>query len=83
MITDIYAASEEPISEIDGRRLAEAIGEAGHPAISYGGSLDDIERGWPDRFEQGELVLTLGAGDISALGPKLLAAIDARAGGDS
>ena len=83
VITDIYAASEEPIPEIDGRRLAEAIGEAGHPAISYGGSLDDIQRGWPDRFEQGELVLTLGAGDISALGPKLLAAIDARAGGDS
>ncbi|MBC8187969.1 MAG: UDP-N-acetylmuramate--L-alanine ligase, partial [Proteobacteria bacterium] len=45
VITDIYAASEEPIPKIDGRRLAEAIGETGHPEISYGGSLDNIERG--------------------------------------
>jgi UDP-N-acetylmuramate--alanine ligase len=76
IISDIYAASESPLHDIDGERLANAIRKAGHVHVVFGGSLDDIERDWPSRFEPGELVLTLGAGSISTLGPKLLAAID-------
>lgn len=83
VISDIYAASESPLPEIDGARLAKAIGAAGHPQACFGGSLEDIEHAWPSRFEPGELVLTLGAGNVSALGPKLLAAIDAMQEGDS
>jgi UDP-N-acetylmuramate--alanine ligase len=76
VIADIYAASEAPISNIDAEHLVAAIREAGQEQIFFGGSLDDIERDWPSRFKAGELVLTLGAGSISTLGAKLLAAID-------
>jgi UDP-N-acetylmuramate--alanine ligase len=83
VISDIYAASESPLPDIDGERLANAVREAGHAQVAFGGSLDDIERDWPSRLEPGELVLTLGAGDISTLGPKLLAAIDDTQEGNS
>ena len=44
---------------------------------------DSIEADWADRFEAGELVLTLGAGDIVELGPRLLAALATRTGGQN
>lgn len=75
VICDIYPASESPIEGIDGAALAKAIGERGHAGAHYGGALDLIEHEWPKRFEEGELVLTLGAGDVVSLGPKLLDAL--------
>jgi len=74
VITEIYPASECPIPGIDGQNLANAVTAAGHPDVSFGGTLDEIEREWPGRFETGELVLTLGAGNVVTLGPRLLAA---------
>jgi UDP-N-acetylmuramate--alanine ligase len=81
IVTEIYAASESPLPGVTGEALALAITEAGHPNAVSGGSLAEIENAWPSRFEAGDLVLTLGAGDIVALGPKLLEAIEARHGG--
>jgi UDP-N-acetylmuramate--alanine ligase len=83
IISDIYAASEAPIDGISGDALANAIRAAGHSETFFGGSIDDIERDWPEKFEPGELVLTLGAGDIVTLGPKLMAAMEAARGGVS
>ncbi len=74
VISDIYAASEAPIPGIDGASLARALADSGKGEVYFGGSLDDIERDWTARLEPGELVLTLGAGDVVSLGPRLLAA---------
>ncbi|MBJ22008.1 MAG: UDP-N-acetylmuramate--L-alanine ligase [Deltaproteobacteria bacterium] len=76
VISDIYPASESPIPGIDGASLARALENTGKRSAYFGGSLDDIERNWPARFEPGELVLTLGAGDVDTLGPRLLAACE-------
>ena len=73
LICDIYPASETPIEGIDGERLADAIRSHGHPDVQFGGSLESIERAWSQQFNDGELVLTLGAGDVVALGPQILA----------
>jgi UDP-N-acetylmuramate--alanine ligase len=79
VISDIYPASEAPIPGIESEALCREIAARGHRAAVYGGDLRAIERDWPERFEPGELVLTLGAGDIAALGPKLLRALGAPA----
>jgi len=81
VIAEIYPASESPIPGIDGASLAFALAKAGHDDAHFGGSLLDIERDWPARFEPSELVLTLGAGDVFALGPRLLAACEGLATG--
>jgi UDP-N-acetylmuramate--alanine ligase len=83
VICEIYPAGESGIDGIDGERLAKAISEAGHAGAVYGGSLSAIEAEWPGRFEPGELVLTLGAGNVVTLGPRLLAALEAARRGDS
>jgi UDP-N-acetylmuramate--alanine ligase len=82
VICDIYAASESSIAGIDGEHLADAIRDAGHGDAHFGGSLADVERTWTRRFEAGELVMTLGAGDISILGPRILTALTVAAEGD-
>jgi len=81
IICDIYAASESPIAGIDAECLVKAISEAGHPAAYFGGSLEEIEQTWVRRFEAGELVMTLGAGSVSNLGPRILDALRTAAEG--
>lgn len=79
VLCDIYPASEAPIPGVDSETLCREIADRGHRAAVYGGDLRQIEHDWPERFEAGELVMTLGAGDIAALGPKLLRALASRA----
>lgn len=79
VLCDIYPASEAPIPGIGSEALCRAIAARGHRGAVYGGDLRAVERDWPERFAPGELVLTLGAGDIAALGPKLLRALDSAA----
>ena len=83
VIAEIYSAGENALPGIDSHRLAMALRETSHAEAHFGGTLDAIEADWADRFEAGELVLTLGAGDIVELGPRLLAALAARTGGQS
>jgi len=79
IITEIYAASEEPIEGISGEALARAIGDGGHPDVHFGGSLDSILDAWPARLRENELLMTLGAGDVVSLGPRLLSALETQA----
>ncbi len=79
VISDIYPASEAPIPGIDAEKLCREIADRGHRAAVYGGALAQIASDWPERFESGELVMTLGAGDIAGLGPRLLRALSSQA----
>jgi len=76
VLADVYAASETPIEGIDASHLAQAIRAAGHAGVEHGGTLDAIASALPARLEAGELVLTLGAGDVVSLGPRMLAALE-------
>ncbi len=84
-VLDIYAASESPISGITGERVAEAIqtlggkSALGNPAARYMPSFDDAAREAVAVAEDGDMVLTLGAGSISHLGAQVLEHLQARA----
>lgn len=80
VIAEIYAASEAPLEGIDGASLADAIRAAGHAHAFFGGDLDQIEADWAEKFAPGELVLSLGAGDIVTLGPRLIDRLSAEVG---
>jgi UDP-N-acetylmuramate--alanine ligase len=75
-ITEIYAAGEQPIPGVSGTILAESIKAAGHPSVTF------IERKetMPDQvlphLKPGDLVLTLGAGDIWKAGTGILARLE-------
>jgi UDP-N-acetylmuramate--alanine ligase len=73
MVLDIYAASEAPIPGITGERVAQAIqSSGGKQAARYASSFDEAARQVSALAEPGDMVLTLGAGSVSQLGPMVL-----------
>jgi UDP-N-acetylmuramate--alanine ligase len=73
LVLDIYAASEAPIPGITGERLAQAIqANGGKQAARYVSSFDEAARQVSAMAEPGDMVLTLGAGSVSQLGPMVL-----------
>ena len=64
VITDIYAASETPIPGVTGKTIADAIVAHGHPAVSYEPRLEWVHRDVGNMIDSGDLVLSLGAGNI-------------------
>jgi UDP-N-acetylmuramate--alanine ligase len=71
-LTDIYAASEDPIPGIDADRLARTIREYGHKQVRHVADKEKLTDEVASTIEKGDLVLTLGAGDVSALNEVLV-----------
>ncbi len=72
IVTDIYPAGEEPIEGITGEALSQAIKEHGHRDVTYIGRIEDVPAYLKGLLSGGELLLTLGAGDVWKVGPRLL-----------
>ena len=69
VMTDIYAASEPPISGITGQALAEAIGAAGHKNVVFRSSMQEGIEHLLNEARPGDAILTIGAGNVGrALG---------------
>jgi UDP-N-acetylmuramate--alanine ligase len=71
-LTDVYAAGEEPIEGADARRLAEAIRAHGHRDVTLVEDRNQLAEAIRARVQPGDVVITLGAGDITRTGPELL-----------
>ncbi len=72
IVLDIYPASEQPIEGITGEALASRIREKGSRLIEYAASFEDAVTLAATNARDGDLILTLGAGSVSQLGPLLL-----------
>ncbi|HLI79262.1 MAG TPA: hypothetical protein VKV03_04730, partial [Candidatus Binataceae bacterium] len=72
-LMDIYAAGEDAIAEVTSHRLYEAILQRGHLNAKYIGGISGAAQKLGEMTMPGDVVLTLGAGDIYALGDQLLA----------
>jgi UDP-N-acetylmuramate--alanine ligase len=69
---DIYAASEEPIAGIDAEALTRKIH---HPQVHYAGEMAEAVAAVTGRAQDGDLIMTLGAGSVSQVGPQVLEAL--------
>ncbi len=72
VVLDIYAASEPPIEGVTGESLARLISETGKPPTSYARSFADGVASAVAAAQPGDMILTLGAGSVSQLGPVIL-----------
>jgi UDP-N-acetylmuramate--alanine ligase len=70
-ILDIYAASEAPIEGITSEALARRIQDAGQQA-RYAPSFAEAAEAVIAAAQEGDMILTLGAGNVSQLGPMIL-----------
>ena len=77
-ILDIYAASEPPIEGITGEILAQRIEEVGKHEARYTSSFDEAAEAVVAGAQAGDMILTLGAGSVSQLGPMILEKLQAR-----
>ncbi|MBN2359369.1 MAG: UDP-N-acetylmuramate--L-alanine ligase [Deltaproteobacteria bacterium] len=78
-VTDIYAASEDPIAGISGEALAASVREHGHRDASHVPFAQLVEA-LATSVQGGDVVFTLGAGTITQVGPQLAARLRAGAG---
>ena len=73
IVMDIYPAGEAPIPGVHARDLADGIAAHGHREVLYlGGDRSAIVDYLCESTRAGDLVLTLGAGDVGHLGGELL-----------
>ncbi len=72
VMTDIYAASEKPIAGVTTPRLLAAIKEHGQRNTQYVATVEELPGALADLLQEGDLLLTLGAGNIVRAGEQLL-----------
>jgi UDP-N-acetylmuramate--alanine ligase len=73
VVTPIYSAGESPIKGITADGLAQSIKEHGHRDVVFCATEEEIVPTLKAIAESGDLVLTLGAGDIYQAGERFLA----------
>jgi UDP-N-acetylmuramate--alanine ligase len=72
LITDIYAASEDPIEGVTAESLTTAIKKFGHKNVRYIGALENAAEILKEEVQAGDIVITLGAGTVNRVCEQLL-----------
>ena len=75
MLTEIYPAGEDPISGVTGEALYQAIKRKGHLDVEFVSEKNQIVAHLAEKLNDGEIALTLGAGDIYKVGEELVEAL--------
>ena len=70
-VTDIYPAGEEPVSGVDGSLVQDALVRHGHPDVRYVKDHGAIIRQLRELLQPGDVMITLGAGDVWKIGDSL------------
>ena len=79
VVTDVYAAREDPLPGVTGALVADAVrGVRAGVHVEFVPDLGDVVPALTGLVAPGDLVLTVGAGDITSIGPALLLALGAR-----
>jgi len=75
VVTDVYAAGETPVPGVTGKLVADAAIASGAAAVAYVPDRSEIAELVATDLSEGDLILLLGAGDISAVADELLEAM--------
>ncbi len=70
VVTDVYAAREQPLRGVSGKKVATAAGKTGIP-VEWVPDRAELTERVEGLVKEGDVVLTLGAGDITLVGREL------------
>jgi UDP-N-acetylmuramate--alanine ligase len=68
LLTEIYPASEAPIPGVSGQSLAQGIRQVSATEVRFCADFDAVRAALPEVLPPGDLLLTMGAGNIWQLG---------------
>ncbi|MBT5377183.1 MAG: UDP-N-acetylmuramate--L-alanine ligase [Nitrospinaceae bacterium] len=71
LLLDIYSAGEKPEENVHSQKIAEGVKEFGHKNVEYIGETESVIPHLQNILKPGDIVLTLGAGNIGELSHKL------------
>ncbi len=71
-LLDIYAASEQSLTGVDSHALVDKVRSYGHRSVHYAGSLEEGIEQISAAAKPGDLIITLGAGNVSQAAEKIL-----------
>jgi len=74
-VLDVYAAREQPLAGISGASIAEHVGVPVHYVPDFSAVAEKVA----ETVKPGDVVVTMGAGDVTLLGPEILLALGAKA----
>lgn len=77
-VMDIYPASEKPIEGVSGELLCDGIKSRGHKAAIFLGNKEEVPAEVGEHLRAGDMIVTLGAGDVTHMGPKILEQLRSR-----
>lgn len=83
VLTDIYAAGEDPIAGVTIETVVDAVRRASAVPVHLVKQLDDVAEATARLAQPGDLIITLGAGSIGTIGPRILEALGVRGGSAS
>ncbi len=72
LVAPVYSAGEEPIEGVSAEWLCRGIKEHGHKEVTFCHSGEEVLNMLEKLLQPGDVVMTLGAGDVHRLGDKLL-----------
>ena len=72
IVTDIYPAGEKELTGVNAERLAEGIRKQGHKEVHHMQGFSEIVSHLVEVCHEGDMVVTLGAGDVYRVGEMLL-----------
>jgi UDP-N-acetylmuramate--alanine ligase len=85
LVTEVYAAGESPIAGADGRAICRAVRSRGQVEPLFVERVEELAQSLKDVIRDGDVIITMGAGNISAVGhgleERLAALLPPRRGG--
>jgi UDP-N-acetylmuramate--alanine ligase len=75
LLCDVYAAGEEPLAGADSASLARAVRAHGHRDVTHVPRVEDLAAALHARARPGDVIITMGAGNITNVGRALLATL--------
>ena len=76
MFMDVYPAGEAPVPGVSGKTFLNVVLEhEGHPQADFVAHRVDVVPHLMNKLQPGDLVITMGAGDVTAMGPQIIDAL--------
>ena len=81
---DVYPAGEAPVPGVSGKTFLNVVlDHSGHPNAEYVARRVDVPEVMAAKAKPGDLGITMGAGDVTAMGPQIIDALRRRSSGDA